>query len=46
MVYGLDTPGENWLLSFSSPPFGGDYREEAGCENPFFNSLLGEYAIL
>jgi hypothetical protein len=24
---GINTMRKSWLLSFSSPPFGGDYRE-------------------
>jgi hypothetical protein len=33
-------PAKRWLLSFSSPPLGEITEREAGCENPFFNTLL------
>jgi 6-hydroxynicotinate 3-monooxygenase len=35
----LSNPAKRWLLSFSSPPLGEITEREAGCENPFFNSL-------
>ncbi len=37
----LNTLRENLLLSLSFSPFGRDRREGAGCENSYFNSLLG-----
>jgi hypothetical protein len=36
----LNTLRENWLLSFSSTPPGEITERAAGCEKPFFNTLL------
>jgi hypothetical protein len=40
-MFALNTLQKGWPLSFSSPPLGEITVKEAGCENRFFNSLLG-----